>query len=148
MATNDETILANATDTETLSRLESLAREAGHASLRSAANDHSLWGMTVAQAEERLRRSAVLKVTVYQLAHNGACWEHIEGANWSMDLPADQTVAETLLAHGVGGEWPDDDEECVGFSVVDEHGENMLDDDGDWRFVFTARELRRGKLDE
>ena len=148
MAPNKETILANVTYTETLSRLESLASAAGHASLRSAANDHSLWGMTVAQAEERLRRSAVLKVTVYQLAHNGACWEHIPGANWSMEIPCDQTVAETLLAHGVGGEWPDDDEERVCFRVVDEHGEDMLDDDGDWRFVFTAGKLRRGKLDE
>lgn len=87
-------------------------------------------------------------VTVYQLSHNGACWEHIPGANWPMELPADQTVAETLLAHGDGGEWPDNDDERVCFRVVGEDGENMLDEDGDWRFVFTARELRAGRLDD
>lgn len=145
---NDETILANVTDTATLSRLESLASAAGHASLRSAANDNSLWGKTVAQAEEWLRGNSCRKVTVYQLAHNGACWEHIPGANWSVGIPCDQTVAETLLAHGAWGEWPDDDDERVCFHVVDEDGEYMLDTDGDKRFVFTAGELRRGKLDE
>jgi hypothetical protein len=89
----------------------------------------------------------VVEVTVYQLAHNGACWEHIPGANWPMEIPCGQTVAETLLAHGPGGEWPDDDDERVGFRVG-WHGEDMLDVHGDKRFVFTAGELRRGKLDE
>ena len=89
-------------------------------------------------------------VTVYQLAHNGACWEYIPGANWPMDLPAGQTVAETLLANGEWGEWPDNDDErvCFHVRVRDEEGEFMLDTDGDKRFVFTAGELRRGKLDD
>ena len=90
----------------------------------------------------------MMTTTVHQLAHNGACWEHIPGANWSMPVPNGQTIAETLLANGPTGEWPDDDDERVCFRVTDDCGDDLLDTDGDWRFVFTARELRAGKLDD
>lgn len=86
--------------------------------------------------------------TVHQLAYNGACWEHIPGANWSMPVPNGQTIAETLLANGPSGEWPDDAAERVCFRVTDENGDDLLDTDGDWRFVFTASELRAGNLDD
>lgn len=89
-----------------------------------------------------------MNTTVHQLFDNGACWEHIPGANWSMPVPNGQTIAETLLASGPGGEWPDDDDERVCFRVTDQCGEALLDTDVDWRFVFTARELRDGKLDD
>ena len=82
--------------------------------------------------------------TVHQLAHNGACWEHIPGANWSMPVPDGQTIAETLLSNGPSGEWPDDDSERVCLRVTDDCGDDLLDTDGDWRFVFTAGELRLG----
>ena len=90
----------------------------------------------------------MMNATVHELAHNGACWEHIPGASWSMAVPDGQTIAETLLAHGPTGEWPDDDDVRVCFRVTDDSGANLLDVDGDWRFVYTACELRAGKLDD
>jgi hypothetical protein len=85
-------------------------------------------------------------VTVHQLNHNGACWEFIEGASWTLDIPEGSTIFDALLADGPGGDWPDDDDERVGFCVRDDDGENIVDEDGDDTFVFTAGELRRGRL--
>jgi hypothetical protein len=62
-----------------------------------------------------------------------------------MPVPTGQTIAETLLANGPSGEWPDDDSERVCFRVTDDCGDDLLDTDGDWRFVFTAGELRAGR---
>lgn len=86
-------------------------------------------------------------VTVYQLCHNGACWEHIEGASWEMDSPEGVTMYDALLRNGPGGDWPDDDNKRVCFVVRDQDGEDIVDSDGDRRYVFTARELRAGKRD-
>ncbi|NCX99975.1 MAG: hypothetical protein EBX35_15730, partial [Planctomycetia bacterium] len=87
-------------------------------------------------------------VTVYQLAHNGACWEHIEGASWSMAVAPGVTVADALVQAGPGGDWPDDDDARVGFVVRDDDDEDICDEDGDSLFVFTAGELRAGALAE
>jgi len=86
-------------------------------------------------------------VTVYQLRHNGACWEHIEGASWTLAVPADARISGALLADGPGGDWPDNDEELVAFVVRDDDDEDILDEDGDRYYVFSAGELRRGTRD-
>jgi hypothetical protein len=87
-------------------------------------------------------------VTVYQLRHNGACWEHIEGASWPLVVQAGTKLADALLHDGPGGDWPDGDDTRVAFVARDDEGEYVLDDDGDERYVFTAGELRRGRRDD
>jgi hypothetical protein len=65
-----------------------------------------------------------------------------------MAVPSGVTVGDALLQSGPGGDWPDNDDERVGFTVRDEDGEDIRDEDGSRRFVFAARELRAGKLDD
>jgi hypothetical protein len=50
VAIADQTTLLCDASPEQMARFESAAHDAGHASGKSAANDHSLWGDTVAEA--------------------------------------------------------------------------------------------------
>jgi hypothetical protein len=114
-----ETILANETDLHILHRLEVLAREAGHASLRSAANDNSLWGMTGAQAEEWLRSNAAIEVEV-EVGHASS----IPGARWCRPVGwSPRNAIDGADWIGEEGSWQDCDGDAAGIVIYGDQAE-------------------------